>query len=311
MRAQSKRMPRIGVLPEFGSEFRALITQAFLQLGWVENRDYQLVELGLAYGKVPAPEAARRMVAARPDLILTANSSFALEAVQASRVIPVVMVTCGYPVEIGLAASLARPGKSVTGNSIYAGTGVWGKLLQLLREAKPSTRTVGVLYDYVPPDNPVEESKAVFEELDRAAGLLGVRLQVAQVATPDRLAQALAQMDAGKPDALIVTSGAAMHSSQSRIVQFAIERRLPTIADYPWFSNVDPYPLLVYGPHTASLVRQSAGYAVRILRDGVRPGDLPIQQPAKFELLVNLKTAKALGIVLPQSLLLRADHVIE
>src|SRR6185436_11356471 len=110
----------------FNAEVRALITQSLLQLGWSENRDYQLVELGLFYGKVQTQEAATRMVAAKPDLLVTGNSSFALAAYRESQVIPIVMITCGYPVDIGLAVSLARPGKNLTGNSIYAGTGIWG-----------------------------------------------------------------------------------------------------------------------------------------------------------------------------------------
>jgi len=309
--AQTRRIPRIGLLPEIGESWRNLITQGLLEQGWVEKRDYLLVELGLQYGKVQTDAAAKRMMGANPDLLLTANSSFALAARRESQAIPIVMAVCGYPVDIGLADSLARPGKNVTGISVYAGTGVWGKLLQLLREAKPSVKRIGVLYDYVPPDNPAEESKALFSELDQAALKLGVTLHVVQVTTPDRVTPALEQMTAAKPDALLVTSGAAIYASQSRVIQYAVDRRLPTITDFRWFRHVDPYPLLVYSANTPSLVRQAAGYTVRILRDGLKPGDLPIQQPAKFELAINQKNARVIGLALPRTLLLRADQVIE
>jgi len=309
--AHTRRVPRIGLLPEAGDKWRQLITEALLEQGWAEKRDYLLVELGLQYGKVQPTVAAKRMKAANPDLLLTVNSSFALAAHRESQSIPIVMMLCGYPVDIGLANSLATPGKNATGTSIYAGTGIWGKLLQLLQESKPSIKRIGMLYDYVPPDNPIEESKALFDEMSRAARQLGLALQMVQVPTPDRLEPALAQMDAAQPDALLVTSGAAIHTTKARTIQFAIERRLPTITDFRWFSDVDPYPMLVYAADTPSLVRQAAGYAVRILRDGVKASDLPIQQPAKFEMVVNRKNARAIGLALPQSLLLRADHVID
>jgi len=309
--AQTKRVPRIGLLPEAGIEWRNLVTGALRGLGWTEAREYALVELGLQYGQVQADSAAKRMVAANPDLILTINTAFALAAHQLSSSIPIVMALSGYPVEVGLAHSLARPGKNVTGNSIYAGTGIWGKLPELLREAKPSLKRLGVLWDYVPPGNPRAEVEPCYQELRQAERKLGLALNLVEVADPGRVTAALAAIDAGRPDALLVASGTGLFEARSRVMKFAVERRLPTITDYRWFEDVEPYPLLVYAPLTPPLLREAASYAIRILAQGAKPGDLPIQLPAKFELVVNRRNARAIGLALPQALLLRADQVIE
>lgn len=309
--AQTQRVPRIGLLPEFGDEYRKWITDALRELGWAEGRDYSLVELGLEYRTDQIDAAAKRMVATKPDLILVVNTGYALAAHRLAPITPIVMQAGGYPVEAGLANSLARPGKNVTGNSIYAGTGIWGKLVELLRDAKPSIKRFGVLWDYVSPAHPREEIEPCYQELGQAARKLGLALDLVEVAGPDRVTAALAAIEAGRPDALLVTSGPAVFQAQRRVMQFAVDRHLPTITDWRWFANVEPYPLLVYAPLTVALTRQAASYMVRILKHGAKPGDLPIQQPAKFELVVNQKTAKALGLALPPALLLRADEVIE
>jgi putative tryptophan/tyrosine transport system substrate-binding protein len=246
----------------------------------------------------------------KPDLILAAITSYALAAHRLTKTIPIVMWTSGFPVEAGLAKSHAKPGMNVTGMSIYSGTGIFGKLLQLLLEAAPRIRRVGVLWTYVPPSHPKEEIEPAYRELREAAGVLGLDLRILEVTKTGQTRSALASVDAEKIDALLLTSGAPPFPHRREVTVFAVERRLPTISDWEW-PSIEPQPLMRYSPPPMALLRPAAVYVDRILRGGAKPGDLPIQRPARFELEVNIKTAKALGMALPQSLLLRADKVIE
>jgi putative ABC transport system substrate-binding protein len=302
---------RIGLVPDIPPGIRELFIDELRALDWREKRDYTLIETGFPYGH-PPEQAARRVFAEKPDLIYLANVSYALAVQRLTSTIPVVMWGSGYPVEAGVAKSLARPGKNVTGNSIYAGTGVWGKLLQLLRDMKPGVKRIGVLWDYVPPLNPLEEVEPCYRELRDAARSLGLTVRIVEFGSPDRLQPGLAEIEAYRPDALLVTSGTVLWWSRQQVMQFAIDRKLPTITDFRASPpDVVLSPLLLYSPRLVDLIRASVGYVVRILRDGAKAGDLPIQLPAKFELVVNLKTAKALGLTVPRSLLVRADEVIE
>jgi putative ABC transport system substrate-binding protein len=225
--------------------------------------------------------------------------------------VPIVMWTSGYPVEAGVAVSLARPGKNVTGMTIYAGTGIWGKLLELLRESKPTIKRVGVAWGYVPPTFPREEIEPCYRELRQAAQALNVALLIQEIAKPDGVQAGLASIDAARPDALLVTAGPGFYTERHRVIQFAVSKRIPTAADWQWPPSEEKQPMLVYAPSFSAAMRQAASYVVRILDGKARPGDLPIQQPSKFELIVDLKTAKAIGLTIPQSLRLRADRVIE
>ena len=180
----------------------------------------------------------------------------------------------GYPVEAGLAQSLARPGRNVTGNSIYAGTGVFGKLLELLREAKPGTNRIGVLWGYVPPAFPQEEIKPVYDVIQRSARALGMKVHIVEVPRLEHIAGALAAVEADQSEGLLITGS---------------------------FASAAP---------RAELARQTANYVDRILK-GASPGEIPIQYPAKFELVINLRTAKAMGLTIPRSLLLRADQIVD
>jgi putative ABC transport system substrate-binding protein len=245
-------------------------------------------------------------------LLWVTNTASAVSAHRHTKTLPIVMFASGYPVEAGLAASLARPGKNVTGNTLYAGTGIWGKLLELLRDSKPGVKRIGVLWGYVPPAHPPEEIEALDKELAQAGPALGVTLHRVDVARADQVADALAAMEMAKVEALLVTSGPGLWATRQQVLQFAERRRLPTIADFPQLSEDKGLrPLLLYSPSLEVLRRQAISYVVRVLRDGANPGELPIQRPAKFELVVNLKAARAIGLPLPQSLLLRADRVIE
>jgi putative ABC transport system substrate-binding protein len=301
---------RIATLPDFHPALRDLLPNAMRELGWTEGHEFLVIQSGLQFVGSDIDERARRVVADRPDLILTATTAIALAAHRATATIPIVMISSGYPVEVGLADSLARPGKNVTGNCIYAGLEVWSKLLQLLRETKPDTKRVGILWTYAPPAFPREEVEPCFVELKNAERLLGLKLHIVEAAGPEQVASALAQIDTERPDALLVTSGIAVEL-RSAVMEFAVKRRLPTITDAVWVVKIEPYhPLLGYGSRFTDLTRMAVHYVDKILK-GASPGSLPIQQPAKLELIVNLKTATAIGLTVPASLLVRADEVIE
>jgi ABC-type uncharacterized transport system substrate-binding protein len=281
-------------------------------LGWMERRDFLAVPSGQALYGLPqlTDDAARRVVGDKPDLVLSHTTAYALALYRATASIPIVMVTSGYPVECGLASSLAKPGKNVTGNTIYAGVEVWGKLLQLLREVKPTTQRVGILLTYVPPAFPREEIEPCYAEIGRAERLLGLKLHIAEAADTDQIPAALRRVAADRPDALLLAGGFTFQVVSS-IMQLAVQLRLPTIVDFQWpTGEVEPYPLLSYAPVYQELIRSAADYVDKILK-GASPANLPIQRPAKFEMSVNLKTAKAINLTVPQGLLLRADRVIE
>jgi len=185
-----------------------------------------------------------------------------------------------------------------------------GKLLQLLWEVKPSVNRVSVLWTYVPPQFPREEIDPCYAELRDAAGSLGLTLNIVEAASSDQVAGALAEIDAEQPDALLITGGVAV-KLRPTVIEFAVKRRLPTITDGVWVVEIQPYhPLLGYGGLWPDLTRIAVNYVDRILK-GAKPGELPIQQPSRFELAVNLKTARAIGLTVPPSLLARADKVIE
>jgi len=311
--AQRRAKPfRIGLLPEFDDipDYRKDLAALLGELGWREGRDFNFVVTGAKYSPGEMDGAARRMVQEKPDLILAAATAYAAAAHRLTKTIPIVMLASGYPVEAGIAHSLARPGKNVTGNTIYAGTGVWGKFLELLREAKPGIRRIGMLMAYVPPGHAREETDPVLLEASQAADKLGVRLHIVEVAAPDRAAAAMAEVEAKAPEALLLTSGQGLWTVRESVMKFAVKHRLPTMVDFVW-AGIEPPPLLSYAPELQALWRPALSYVVRILRDGANPADLPIQQPSKFELVINLRAAKAIGLTLPQSFLLRADRVIE
>jgi putative ABC transport system substrate-binding protein len=209
-----------------------------------------------------------------------------------------------------VAGSLTRPGKNVTGLTIYAGGEVFGKLVQLVHQAKPGVRRIGVFMSYVPPFHPRPEADVIVRGMRSVAAPLGLDLRIFEIAKPEHVDDALAWVTAQGVEALVLTSDPSLLRRASDIMRFAIAKRLPTIADAAW-PFVEPPPLLWYGASFDALTRQVAPYVNRILWEGAKPADLPIQLPAKFEFVINLKTAKALGLTIPPSLLQRADQVIE
>jgi len=307
-----KKPYRLGLIPEFEEmpTFRSDLAALLQQLGWREGSDFEFIVTGVKYHTLEIEAATARMVAEKPDLILAVGTSVAASLYRRTRTIPIVMVLSGYSVEAGLAESLARPGKNVTGTTIYAGTGVWAKYLELLQSAKPGLKRVGMLMSYTPPGHTREEIEPLYREVAQGAEKLGLQMRIVEVPSPDRADAALAEIEAWKPEALVLTSGQGAWTVREKLSGLAVRLRVPSVSDFPWL-GIEPQPLLIYAPEVVALWRAALTYAVRILRDGVRPGDLPIQQPAKFELEVNLKTAKAIGLTVPQSMLLRADRVIE
>jgi len=301
---------RIGIPFRFPTDAaRRLHVTAMREYGRRENEDFVFINTDVPFSVTNA-EGIRRLVAEKPDLILVWSTADAVTAHRMSKTIPVVMIVSGYPVEAGVAQSLARPGMNVTGNALYAGTRVWGKLLELLKDSKPGIKSVGVLWGYVAPAFPSAEIEPCYRDLKQGAATLGIDINILEVASKDRLATALDRITAERSDALLTTAGL-LSLDWARVMQFAIDRKLPTIMDYVLRpSDERMRPLLAYAPSWASLMKTAFAAMDRILK-GANPAELPIQQPSKFELEVDLKMAKAIGVMLPPSIMLRADRVIE
>ena len=295
--------PSPGWLDPFSTEMR--------RYGWIEGRDYVLEHRYTEDEQQRAPALAAELASRPVDVILTINTANTLAARQASATIPIVMLASGYPVEAGLAVSLARPGGNVTGNSIYAGAELFGKYVSLLHAVAPGMRRLGVLWDYAPPAFSIPESAVAIAEMRRAAGTLGVTLRLHMVPTREALESALAVAGRDSIDALFVTVGPVQAAMPPPLAEFIVARHLPTMTDFGSSAvRKGSVLLMAYSPSFASLLVRGAYFVDRILR-GAKPADLPIEQPTKFELVINLKTAKALGLTIPASVLARADEVIQ
>lgn len=302
----SGKILRIAVFPDFVAPAGEWFSAEMRKHGWTEGRNLLIEQVGSKLNDLQLAAAAQRVAASRPDLIVTISTAHALALQRATASIPIVMVASGYPVEAGVANSLSRPGRNVTGNALYAATGVWSKMVQLLREAKPSIERVAVLWTYVIPAFPKEEIEPCYRELNSGARSLGLKLDIVEVTSSNQQA-AFAEIEAAKPDALVLTSLFPTPAALSVVTRFAVDKGLPTIIDIDWAPfGVSPLPLLSYAPVYRDLVRRAAASVDKILR-GSKASELPIQNPDRFEMIINLKTARAIGLSLPPSLLLRAD----
>ncbi len=306
-RAQTPRkMARIGYL---GAGIRTVSPnprEAFLQglreLGYVEGQTFVLVERFAEGRQERLPDLAVELVRLEVDVLVAPTSAAAKAAMDATRTIPIVMAGGGDPIGLGLVASLARPGGNVTGPSMM-NTEIIGKRMQLLKEVVPGLVRVAVLANSV---NPIH---ALFwRETEPAARELGLELQPVEARAPEDFEAAFAAATRGKAGALIALDDALTYNYRSRIVALAAASRLPALYGYREFP--DEGGLMSYGANLASHYRHAADYVDKILK-GAKPADLPVEQPTKFELIVNLKTAKALGLQLSPALLGRADEVIE
>jgi len=302
---QAGRTVTIGYLGNSSPAFEANLVEAFgeglRQLGYVEGRNL-IIKFAWADGQQERhPALARELVRLSPDVILTAGTPGTLAAKQATQSIPIVTAIAGDAVATGLVASLARPGGNVTGLSTLAPE-LDGKRLELLREAVPKLSRVAVLRN---PANPF--TTIAWTAMQPAAAALGLKLQPVDASSPDGLDRALATIKAAHPDGLVLIVDRFLASYRASIVQFVVKHRLPGMFPYAEFAQEGG--LMTYGPDYADLFRRTATYVDKILK-GAKPGDLPIEQPTKFELVINLQTAKALGLTIPQSILVRADEVI-
>ncbi len=305
---QSATTYRIGVLSP-GSASLTTGREAFVQrlheLGWTLGQNVRL-EARYADGNLDRlPDLAADLAQLKVSVIMAFGTPASLAAKQATATIPIVMLA-GDPVGTGLVTSLARPGGNITGLTPEASldlTQAAMKRLELLKEAAPTTLRVAILGNR---SNPPE--RRVREAIVGPARTLGLTLIPVDVQRPGDLNEALALLNRERPDALVAAEDPLIIEQRQVIIDFAARHRLPTVFGGRVF--VDAGGLMSYGTDWADLLRRSATLVDKILR-GARPGDLPIEQPTKFELVINLKTAKTLGLDIPQSLLLRADHLVQ
>jgi putative ABC transport system substrate-binding protein len=280
--------------------------QAFVrglrELGWIEGRNI-VIERRSAEGRPERlPGLMREAVDRKADVIVTYGTAMALAARQATDTIPVVALGPDL-VALGLATSLARPGGNVTGLSLVAGPAMNGKRLELLKQLVPKATRVAFFRDPPTPGRPVWSA-----ETEAAARALGLSLQMAAVGSPEDFDTVFAAIARDRPDAIFCADTPLNLGNRQRIIDFAARERLPTV--YALRAYAESGGLLSYGADLTDLSRRAATYVDKILK-GAKPGELPVEQPTKFELVINLKTAKALGLTIPQSLLRRADEVIE
>ena len=251
-----------------------------------------------------APALAVELVSLKVDLLVAVTTANVRAAKQATSALPIVMLGVINPVGQGLVASLARPGGNVTGLTDDAGTQIVGKYLQLLKEVVPQVSRVAELgYLRDPPEPPVFAA-----DMEAAAKALNVTLQLYRVNEPEKLEGAFAAMTKARTEALLVLPAPFMWSHARRIVELAAQRRLPAV--YPGKVHVKAGGLMAYDVNRPDIMRRIGFYADKIFK-GTKPGDIPVEQPTKFDLSINLKTAKALGLTIPQSLIMQADEVIQ
>jgi ABC-type uncharacterized transport system substrate-binding protein len=303
---QAGRTVTIGYLGNSSPALESNLVEAFReglrQLGYVEGRNL-IIKFEWAEGQQERhPALARELVRLTPDVILTAGTPGTLAAKQATQSIPIVTAIAGDAVATGLVASLSKPGGNVTGLSTLAPE-LDGKRLELLKEAVPKLSRVAVLRN---PANPF--TTIAWKAMQPAAKPLGVKLQPVEASSPNDLDRALARIKAAHPDGLVLIVDRFLFSYRASIVQFVVKNRLPGMFPYPEFAQEGG--LMAYGPDYADMFRRTATYVDKILK-GAKPGDLPIEQPTKFELVISLKSAKALGLTIPQSVLIRANEVIQ
>ena len=309
--SKAQQTAKIAQLGYLGTDRAAMphLHEAFRQglrdLGYVEGRNL-VIESRYAEGKFERlPALAAELVARKVDVIVVSSTPAALAAKQATRTLPIVFAASGDPVASGLVTSLARPGGNVTGLAVLTPELV-GKCLELLKQAVPGASHVAVLWH---PGGHVEQTeKNILTGAEVAGRALGVRLQFVEARGPADFDRAFSELTRARVGALTVLPSPMLNNERRRLVDLAAKNRLPAV--YPLRVFVDVGGLMSYGPDLADLFRRAATYVDKILK-GAKPADLPVEQPTKFELVINLKTAKALGLTIPQSVLARADHVVE
>jgi putative ABC transport system substrate-binding protein len=304
---QAGKVPRIGWLGGPTRESAEPFVQAFQRglkdLGWVEGQNI-VIEWRFAGGRAERlPDLAAEMVRLQADVIVAPSTPTALAAKNATKAIPIVTVAVGDPVGLGLVASLARPGGNITGLTSVVTPEMAGKQLALLKETAPKISRVAVLW------NPATPGTALSLRQTEVASLaLGVQLQPLEARSLNDFASAFAAMTTKRVGALLVLGDVMFATHRIRLADLATKSRLPAM--YTLREYVEAGGLMSYGPINPELFRRAATYVDKILK-GTKPADLPVEQPTKFELVINLKTAKALGLTLLQSVLIRADELIQ
>jgi putative ABC transport system substrate-binding protein len=304
---QTGKVPRIGWLGGPARETAEVFVREFQQglkdLGWVEGQTI-VIEWRFAGGRAERlPALAAELVRLRVDLIVTPSTPTILAAKNATTTIPIVTVGGGDPVELGLVASLARPGGNITGLTTVVSQEIAGKQLELLKETVPKVSRMAVLW------NPTTRGNALaLREAEIAARALGVELQVLEARSLNDFESAFSAMSKKRAGALLVLGDVMFTTHRRRLADLAAKNRLPAM--YGARQSVDEGGLVSYGANGLDNFRRAAVYVDKILK-GAKPSDLPIERPTKFELVINLKAAKALGLTIPPALLLRADQVID
>ena len=304
---QAGKVPRIGYLAQNSAEVHQHLLAAFREglheRGWVEDRNI-VIDVRYADGKVDRfPTIVAELIRLKADIIVTTSSETTWAAKNATQSIPIVMTSSANALGEGLVTSLAHPGGNITGMTFVVGPEFAGKQLALLKEVVPAASRVAVLTD------PTNRSHAAFaREVKVAAQSLGAQLQVFEASSPDQLDSAFTAMTRERAAALLVLTDSMFVGQRRRLVELAAKSRLPTM--YSQRELVAAGGLVSYGPSLVDMFRRAATHVDKILRAG-KPGDIPVEQPTKFELVINLKTAKALGITVPKDILLRADEVIK
>ena len=270
--------------------------------GWVEGKNLIIDSLSAEGHAERLPALAAELVALKPDLLVAFGPQVAVALKSATATIPIVFVAVFDPVAIGLVQSLSRPGGNITGLATSAGDIITGKQVEILRELVPGASKIALL---VNPGNPAH--RPLLAEVPSTARSLGVALLTVEATTAEELDTAFASAAAQHADAMIVLGDGLTTQEAPRVTALAANHHLPAIYI---FRAIAPGGLIVYGPDYADLLRRSGDYVDKILR-GTKPADLPVEQPTKFELVINMKTAKALGLTVPPSLLISADEVIE
>jgi putative tryptophan/tyrosine transport system substrate-binding protein len=305
---QPERMRRIGVLLPYierDSQAQARVTAlqaALRERGWAYGRNVAF-EFRYAEGQVDRlPALAADLVHTNVDVILTAGTESTDAARKATTNIPIVMAAVGDPIAAGFIASLAQPGGNVTGASLLA-TELTAKRLELLKEILPALTRLAVLWSA---NNASVIQK--FKQIEAAAPVLGVQLRTLELRTPSDIEKSFESAAQFGAEAVMTTEDAIQITYRARLVDLAKRQRIPVASEFGEFAHAGA--LMSYGPSILDSFRHAAGYIDKIL-NGAKPADLPVEQPTRFELVLNLKTAKALGITVPPSLLSRADEVIE
>ena len=303
---QPTKIPRIGVLSAVSLSAMVARVEAFRQglrdLGYVEGKNI-VIEWRSAEGKSErAPALAAELVRLKVDVIVTGGRLTTRAAKEATNTIPIVMAQDSDPVANGFVASLARPGGNITGLATLAPE-ISGKQLELLKEIVPKLSRVAVLGTSTQPGN-----AQVLKEIELAAGALKVQLQYLDILATKDIETAFRAASKKRADAVLVLASAVFNSQRKQIAELAVKSRLPAI--YGDREDVEAGGLMSYGVNTADLFRRAATFVDKILK-GAKPADLPIEQPIKFELIINLKAAKQIGLTIPPNVLARADKVIK